>query len=224
MSSPGMPSREAVAAGQAVYSPRVLRVYDLAVHGVSNHLIWRCPTRHLQALYETHLAERHLDVGVGSGYFLDRARLPVARPRITLLDLNRDCLDFAARRIARYAPDCVQADVFAPLPAIGPFGSIGLLYLLHCLPGAIPDKAAVFDRLAAVAAPGAVVFGATLLQGDAPRSWAARRLMAAYNRRGVFSNAGDRFEDLAAALEARFVEVRLERRGCAALFSARLPG
>jgi len=218
------PTSEAVAAGQAVYSPRVLKVYDLVVHGVSNHLIWRCPTRHLQALYERHLGRRHLDVGVGSGYFLDRARLPVEAPEITLLDLNADCLAFASARIGRYRPRTVQADVFQPLPAAGPFDSIALMYLLHCLPGPIAEKATVFDRLAAVAAPGATVFGATLLQGNAPRGWAARRLMAAYNRRGVFSNEADSLEDLRAALESRFAEVTLERRGCAALFATRVRG
>lgn len=31
-----------VAAGQAVYTPRVLKIYDLLVHGVSNPWVWRC--------------------------------------------------------------------------------------------------------------------------------------------------------------------------------------
>ncbi len=214
------PDRAAVEAGQAVYSPRVLKIYDQVVHGISNHLLWRCPTGRLVAHYEAHLSERHLDVGVGSGFFLDRARFPVAEPAITLLDLNPDCLDFAAERIARYRPARVRADVFRPLPEIGPFRSIGLTYLLHCLPGTIPEKAVVFDRLAERAEPGACLFGTTLLQGDAPRSWAARRLMAAYNRRGVFSNEDDRYQDLEAALRARFARVEIERQGCAALFAA----
>lgn len=216
------PDQAAVQAGQAVYSDRVLKIYDLIVHGISNHLLWRCPTGSLTALYNRHASDQHLDVGVGSGYFLDRARFPSAQPDITLLDLNPSCLAFAAKRIQRYQPRTLQADVFQELPEIGPFRSIGLMYLLHCLPGAIPEKAIVFDRLAARAEPGARLFGATLLQGDAPRSWGARRLMATYNRRGVFSNEADSLPDLEAALTRRFTEVEIEQRGCAALFSARV--
>ncbi|MEQ8655374.1 MAG: class I SAM-dependent methyltransferase [Kiloniellales bacterium] len=217
-----VPEQAAIEAGQAVYSDRVLKIYDLVVHGLSNHLLWRCPTRRLTALYDRHVSDRHLDVGVGSGYFLDRARFPASEPKITLLDLNPSCLAFAAKRIQRYRPQTVQADVFQALPEIGPFRSIGLTYLLHCLPGRIAEKAIVFDHLAARAEPGARLFGATLLQGDAPRSWAARRLMATYNRKGVFSNAADRFQDLEAALTERFSDVETERVGCAALFSARV--
>ncbi len=216
------PDSAAVERGQAVYSDRVLRVYDLVVHGLSNHLLWRCPTGRLLALYNRHLSDAHLDVGVGSGYFLDKASFPGSQPAVTLLDLNPSCLAFAAKRIGRYRPKTVQADVFRPLPEIGPFRSIGLTYLLHCLPGSIAEKAIVFDHLAARAAPGATLFGATLLQGDAPRNWAARRLMASYNAKGIFSNENDRFQDLECALTDRFGEVEIERLGCAALFSARI--
>ncbi len=220
--APSHPSPEAVAAGQAVYSARVLKLYDLLVHGLSNHLIWRCPTKRLRQLYQRCVSERHLDVGVGSGYFLEHTRFPGAAPRVTLIDLNPACLDYAGRRLARLKPATLQADVFQPLPRCGPFASIGLTYLLHCLPGSIPEKARVLDNIGALGAPGAVLFGATLLQGDAPRSWIARRLMETYNRKGVFSNREDRFEDLESALKARFTEVTLERVGCAALFTARI--
>jgi trans-aconitate methyltransferase len=176
---------------------------------------------HLRALYDRHVAERHIDIGVGTGYFLDRARFPVPDPGIVLVDPNRACLDRAARRLARYRPETVEASAFDPLPVEGPFESAGLCYLLHCLPGTMAGKAAVFDRLAPLLAPGATVFGATILQGDAPRSRAARRLMAAYNARGTFSNAADTCEALKAELDARFAEVEIELIGCVALFAAR---
>jgi hypothetical protein len=68
--------------------------------------------------------------------------------------------------------------------------------------------------------PGAVVFGSTLLQGGVRRGWAARRLMALYNARGVFSNREDDLRSLERAL-AGFRDVTVEIVGCAALFSAR---
>jgi len=215
-------SRE-VEAGQAVYNPATLAAYDWFVLGYSNRLLWRCPTRHLRDLYARNVGASHLDIGVGTGYFLDHAPWPVADPKITLVDLNRYSLDAAAKRIARYAPLPVEANCLEPLPVKGRFDSIALCYLLHCLPGAIADKAAVFDHLLPHLAKDGVIFGATILQGDAPRSLPARALMNVYNNKGVFSNAEDTFQGLSRALETRFADVALRRIGAVALFEARRP-
>lgn len=58
-------------AGQAVYSSINLKLYDLIVLGISNRFIWRCPTRDILALYDTHVTDDHLDVGVGTGWYLE---------------------------------------------------------------------------------------------------------------------------------------------------------
>lgn len=215
-------TREQVEAGQAVYTPRTLAIYDLAVLGVSNRFIWNCPTARLEEHYNRHVSANHLDVGVGTGYFLDRCRFPAATPRVALMDLNSDTLAFAARRIARYRPEQYRRNVLEPIAfdAEG-FDSIGLNYLLHCLPGSIASKAVVFDHLRPLLKPGAVLFGSTLLHGGVPRSALARGLMAIYNRKGIFANRDDDLAGLQRALEQRFREVRVEVAGCAALFAAR---
>ena len=212
-----------VAAGQAVYTQGVLRAYDLIVLGVSNRFIWRCPTPRLLALYDQHVSGNHLDVGVGTGYFLDRCRFPSPAPRLALLDLNPNSLAFAAARVARYRPERYRHNVLAPLEAdIAPFDSVGVNYLLHCLPGSIDSKAVVFDHLRGVMNPGAVLFGATLLQDGVVRNGAAKRLMAFYNNKGIFSNRQDDLDSLRQALDRRFRAVSVEVVGCAALFSGRL--
>jgi SAM-dependent methyltransferase len=208
-----------VLAAQAVYTPFTLAGYDWFVLGVSNRYLWHCPTQTLQALYDRNVSARHLDIGVGTGFFLDRARFP-DKPAITLLDLNRACLGAAARRIARYAPATVQADVLKTLPPMGPFDSVGLCYLIHGLPGAIPAKAVVFDNLKASLAPGARVFGATIVCGDAPQNAAARLLLRLHNRRGIMANAADTAADLKKALEERFTSVKVDLVGTVALFEA----
>jgi len=207
--------------GHAVYTPAVLRTYDWLVHRISNRLLWRCPTRELRRLYDRNVSDAHVDIGVATGYFLDKAKWPVARPSITLIDLNQNCLDAASRRIRRYAPLTVLADVLKPLPAVGSFHSAGLCYLLHTIPGTIAEKAVAFDRLKPLLSPGASVFGATILQGSLPRSKAAQALMDLYNRKGIFSNARDTLEDLDAALRQRFRDVKVTVRGTVALFEAK---
>ena len=102
--------------------------------------------------------------GVGSGYFLDHCRFPAESPRVALLDLNANCLEMAAERIARYSPERYEANVLAPLePEAAKFDSIGLNYVLHCLPGKLAEKAAALSHLQTLLNPGGVLFGSTLL-------------------------------------------------------------
>ena len=213
---------EQVLAGQAVYTRRTLRAYDFMVLGVSNRLIWKCPTQRLVQHYNTHVTGNHLDVGVGTGYFLDTCRFPSPTPRVALMDLNQNTLDVASKRIARYKPETYRRNVLDPVQLdAASFDSIGINYLLHCVPGTIEAKAVAFDHLKALMEPGAVIFGSTLLQGGVPRSWLAKRLMDFYNKRGIFANQGDHLDGLTAELEGRFKDVSVQVVGCAALFSAR---
>ena len=212
---------EAVARGAAAYQARTLPFYDALVHGLSNRVAWRCPARDLLELYARHVSERHLDVGVGSGFFLDRCVFPAPQPRITLVDLSPAALEFTRRRIARYRPRVVLANALEPLALEdGPFRSIGAMYLIHCLPGSLPEKARVLSVLGAHLAQDGVLFGATILGAGVPHSAAARALLGLYNRTGVFGNAGDTLEQLEAALAARFERHEVRVQGCVALFSA----
>lgn len=215
-------SPEQVLAGQAIYTRRTLGAYDFVVHGVSNRFFWKCPTQRLVDHYNGHVSANHLDVGVGTGYFLDRCRFPSAKPRVALMDLNQSTLDFASKRIARYQPEIYRRSVLDPIQIDAPkFDSVGINYLLHCVPGNFRSKSAAFDHLKALLNPGAVLFGATLLHGGVARNWFAKRLMDIYNSKGIFSNREDHLDDLTAELTNRFDDVSVEVVGCAALFRGR---
>lgn len=212
-----------VEAGQAVYSRRVLFIYDVWVLGVSSRWIWRCPSGDLLAAYDRHVSGNHLDVGVGTGYFLDKCRFPTESPRVALMDLNRNSLRASARRIGRYAPTCYQRNVAEPVAFSDPkFDSIGMNYLLHCMPGDLAEKSVVFDHLSALLNPGGVIFGATLLSEGVQRNAVAKRLMRLYNDKGIFSNVADSLEDLEEALSSRFSESQIQVRGAVALFWGRV--
>jgi SAM-dependent methyltransferase len=217
-----MTMSRAVQEGQAVYTPFTLALgYDLVVLRLSNPLVWQCPTSRLLRLYDEQVSGNHLDVGVGTGYYLDRCRFPTVAPRVALMDLNQHSLAFAARRIARLKPETYRCNVLEPVPFDIPrFQTIGLTYLLHCIPGSMTEKAVAFDHLAPLLVPGGRVFGATLVQ-DGPRRAVARRLMSLYNRKGIFHNAADVTADLERALRQRFAESHITRVGCVALFWAR---
>jgi ubiquinone/menaquinone biosynthesis C-methylase UbiE len=125
-------SPEQVAAGQAIYTKRMLGIYDFLVLGLSNRLIWRCPTQRLVEHYNRHVTANHLDVGVGTGYFLDHCRFPSSTPRVALMDLNQNALDFTSHRIARCKPETWIRNVLEPISIdAAAFDSVGINYLLH---------------------------------------------------------------------------------------------
>ena len=197
-------------------------MYDLAILGYFTRVAWKCPKRRVLQHYDVHVSANHLDVGVGTGYFLDHCRYPESAPRVALMDLNTNCLDVAAERIARLHPEVYRANVLEPIKIeADPFDSIGLNYLLHCLPGDFTSKGAVFTHLGAHATHGAVVFGATLLHDGVPRNWMARTVMDRNNRHGIFSNERDSLDGLTSMLSSHLDDATVEVVGCVGLFSGR---
>jgi len=215
-----MADSAAIARAHAVYTPAALRVYDFVVHGLSNRLAWRCPTSRVVSLYEDNVSANHLEAGVGTGLFLDRAATGFRR--LVLADINEHCLDRAARRLARFRPQSAQVNLLEPLAFdLAPFDSVGLTYVLHCLPGSMEEKLVAVDHLKPLMTTGAVLFGATILGRGITPNPAARALLDLYNAKGVFNNRGDDLEGLRAGLKQRFASVEIEQRGLVALFRAR---
>jgi hypothetical protein len=214
------PDQTAIAKAHAIYTPAMLSIYDLLVHGLSNHVAWRCPTRRITDLYRANLSIDHLEAGVGTGYFLDKTS-DTRVNRLVLLDINRHCLERAARRLARFKPELHQVDLLAPIDlGLARVESVGLTYVLHCLPGGMSEKLVVIDHLRALMGKSAVLFGATILgRGIAPNR-AARALLDLYNDKGVFNNGDDDLTALRDGLRQRFDEVEVENEGCVALFRA----
>ncbi len=218
----GNPRRGDDGAGHAFYTRRTLQIYDALILGWFSRTAWRCPAGRIVDLHDRHVTGNHLDIGAGTGYFLDECRFPVPDPRVVLLDPNPSCLEWATSRLVRLRPTSVLANALEPFPEqVSGFESVSLTYLLHCLPGPMASKAIVLDHAAAALVPGGVIFGATLLHGGVRRNRYARSVMAFNNRRGIFSNRHDDLDTLAATLDDRFEDVTVEVIGCVATFSAR---
>ncbi|WP_140402956.1 class I SAM-dependent methyltransferase, partial [Escherichia coli] len=95
-----------------------------------------CPTKeHLLPHFLEHLGNNHLDIGVGTGFYL--THVPESS-LISLMDLNEASLNAASTRAGESKiKHKISHDVFEPYPAAlhGQFDSISMFYLLHCLPG-----------------------------------------------------------------------------------------
>lgn len=219
MDEPG----EEVRRGAAVYSKGVLGLYDLLVVHLSNTLVWRCHRNRIADIYDEHLGRRHLDVGPGTGWYLGNARLQ-SGAAITLMDLNTNSLASARARLADVTPRTVVGNVLDPLPdGLGPFDSIGINYVFHCVPGTWAEKGLAFGHLAERLTADGVLFGGTILGRGVRHNAAGRMLMTAYNDRGIFHNTEDDGEGLERVLRQHFADVTIDVVGTVALFSAREP-
>ena len=106
---------DAVAAGAAVHSRPFLSIYDLYVLGFSNTVVWQCPSHLILDFYNENVSRKHLDVGVGTGYFLDKCKFPIHDPIIALAGLNLNSLQATAKRLQRYEPTIHLRKVLEPL-------------------------------------------------------------------------------------------------------------
>lgn len=206
----------------AAYRPRSLRFYDWWFYEVLNPKVWDCPTGKLVKFYREHLSGNHLEAGAGTGYLLERA-LGEDQDRLVLLDINRDCLDYAASRLEFWRPDLFQENMLErmDLPGDG-FDSIAVNYVFHRLPGSLEQKAGLaLDHLAPHLNEGGTLFGTSILGIDVQRSRKARMLMKHFNRRGIFSNRNDSLGSMMEALSTRFKTFNVEVHGCVVLFWCR---
>lgn len=204
-----------------VFTQGMLRYYDWLLELTCNR-VWHCPIQRTLEHYKRQLSSNHLEVGVGTGYFLEHGLLPSSKPRLALLDLSPHCLERTATRLSRYAPEVYRANALAPIEiSVQRFDSIALNYVLHCMPGALPEKGVAFANLKPLLNPSGVLFGSTVLRHGVQCDLGARAFMRLYNARKVFCNLQDSLADLRHALETTFRNVQIEVIGCVAQFSGR---
>jgi SAM-dependent methyltransferase len=208
--------------GQSDYNELLLRLYDPLVLGPISRYVWRCPAELGVRMYREHIRPNHLDVGPGTGYFIDHAGLP-AGSRVTILDPNPNVLRHVTRRLRDLEVTAVEADVLKPLPVSGPFDSAGMNAVLHCLPGPLDRKAVAVANVVSVLAPDGTFFGATVLGRSAKHTRMGRAFLTAFNRRGAFDNLDDTEDGIAEILRRSFRQVTIETVGGLAIFAATGP-
>lgn len=212
-----------VAASVSIYTKFVLFFYDPLVMLFENRLVWKCPTGTILDFYNSHVSGKHLDVGVGTGYFLDRCRFPVENPVIHLADLSPHSLAKTAARIRRYRPVTHRWNILDPITFELPtFDSICVSNVLHCIPGSMPEKEPVFINLKKFLNPGGTLFGLTILGGMERVGFLYALFNRMYNRIAAFSNRNDSAAGLESIISKHFNEYEITVAGSVAFFSCRL--
>lgn len=222
------------APGIAMYGPLFLRFYDFWVLSFTNAFAWKCSTTGvLLPLFRSSIGQRHMDVGVGTGYFPANGIPGSACKEITLVDLNPNTLTMAEDRIRKstrgsgggVAVKTVVGDATQSLPIskTEKYDSVSLYFLLHCMPGPLEHKMRILSTVKNYLKPDGVLFGSTVLGREAPCNWIAQKLMNLYNRKGIFDNWDDNVAELKEGLERSYADVNIWTVGRVALFTAKGP-
>ena len=83
---------EKTTGGTEVYSQFVLKIYDWYVLWYNCRFLWECPAYYFLELYNQYVSANHLDIGVGTGYFLDKCKFPGTNIRLALMDSSANPL------------------------------------------------------------------------------------------------------------------------------------
>jgi len=206
---------------QEIYTKNTLNLYDFWVHYISNKYAWKCSRDKLLEHYNNSISNNHLDVGVGTGYLLNKSKFSIDNPRIGLMDLNENCLTKTSKVIERYNPTIYQRNILDEIEFKDEkYDSICLNYVLHCIPGSFKEKGIVFKNLKLLLNVNGTLFGTTILYQNVSRNLFSKILMKIYNYKGIFNNSLDNEIDLKNQLNKYFDNVEVHVEGCVALFKA----
>jgi len=214
---------DTIHAGARYYGALTLPLYDAAVLNIAVPYAWGVPLKVGREMYRRLTGARHLDIGVATGYFLRKALEDREQAQITLMDLNENATRYAAGKLERFDVTEAVGDALEPFPVDGPFDSIAMFHLLHCMPGTVVEKAVAFDHAIEVLAPGGVCFGASVTPAGQCLNPFGRLVLNGSNRTGALNNAQDDHDALRAEIEARFHNTKIELQGVMTLWEARDP-
>lgn len=230
------------------YTPFALSLYEFYVIRISLPLLWGCSAqKHLGPLFSKNFSNRHLDIGVGDGYFPTRAlkdagRMPESQ-HITLVDFSENSLAVTKRRILYHYPGvdvrCVLADAGKPFPDSlqnERFDSASLFLVMHHMPGPTHMKTRAITNAKNLLTKEGILTGCTVLGTDwektdqgykvlseRPSSRLASFMLGLYHKRGLFDNSQDDPNVIEKVLQNEFEDVETQVVSMMFVFRARKP-
>lgn len=219
---------EDVILGQAVYTPFFLNIYDIFVIRFSNKYFWRCHPYKTIELYNRNMSDNHLEIGVGTGYYL-KAGNRKNNTHFGLLDLNKNSLNKTEKELSNLGIDTIEAYCHNALEKFpftnAKYDSVAINYLLHCIPGSIKEKLdSIFNNIISSLEAGrkVTIFGSTIICDEDKHTKLSNAVMSFYQRKGIFHNQLDTYADLQSSLNSYSKDFSVELTGCVALFEVKI--
>ncbi|GKZ35685.1 hypothetical protein AbraIFM66950_006436 [Aspergillus brasiliensis] len=226
------PSQATPQENKQIYTPWRLFIYDIWVLGIVSTFAWGCRiSKYLIPLFRLNIGKNHLDIGAGTGYYLNHARIP-GDTKLTIADNEPHALNVALARCTHPSTQThgIVTDILQPFPFPTPkkeeekFDSISMYYLLHCLPVPVASKCKIFTHLKKYMTADGVIHGANVLgKGVRKDNWFAAMIRRGCLKHGVFHNEQDNAWEFERALRENFREVETWVVGSVFVFRAKGP-
>lgn len=206
--------------GQKVYSKLVLKLYNFIVLFFNNTFLWKCKTSNLLELYKDNVSKNHLDIGVGSGFYLNKVADKLEK--VTLMDLNPNCLDYVKRILKDKDVFTYKVDILEDVSNEfnSQFDSISCNYLIHCLPDN-GNKQMVFKNIAKMLKPDGVAFGSTIINDY--DSKLAIKVANKFNSKGIFDNKNDTYQVIESYIKKNFKKYSVKQIGSVCIYELHDP-
>lgn len=115
-----------------------LKFYDYLVNDINCTYAWRCHKSNIFENYKNNIKTNHLEIGPGTGYFLKKN---YNINKLYLMDINEDTLNFSKNNLSfNYEVKTINHNIFEDKLEIKDLDSVGLNYVLHCVPGKLEDN------------------------------------------------------------------------------------
>ncbi|AJI56648.1 methyltransferase small domain protein [Francisella philomiragia] len=201
--------------GQKVYSKLVLKLYNFVVLFFNNTFLWKCKTSQLLQLYKDNVSHNHLDIGVGSGYYLKNVKDRLSK--VALMDLNPNCLEYVKNVLKDKEVSTYQVDILKDVAEefYAKYESISCNYLIHCLPDN-GNKEKVFENIAKMLSKDGVAFGSTIINDYSSKL--AIKVANKFNAKGVFDNKNDTYESIEKYIKNNFAEYTIKQIGSVCVY------
>lgn len=203
-----------------IYSKSLLSFYDLYVFKCVSPIFFRCPSEKIIDFYLNNVSENHLEVGAGTGFLLKKCQNAEKIKHLSLLDLSENCLQATQKSIKPIKATVYKANILEALPLQNrKFKSIGLNFVLHCVPGNFKTKGMALLNLGNHLTEDGSIFGSTAIY-DSNQNIMAKLVMDAYNKSGIFNNIDDKKNELEDILLSDFNNVSVTQISNVIFFKA----
>ena len=167
-----------------------IRFYDYLVNDINCNYVWRCNKTNIFELYKSNLKSNHLEIGPGSGYFLYPQNHCKNIKKLKLMDINKSILNSSQENLTKYYNNIkiYHHNIFEQKINLPNVESVGINYVLHCVPGKLEDK---FDRLLNNLPSDINIFGSTVVNDKDKQTLISKTELLFLNKYGIFNNKLD---------------------------------
>tara|TARA_B100000161_G_C33521009_1_gene401099 strand:+ start:47 stop:673 length:627 start_codon:yes stop_codon:yes gene_type:complete len=193
-----------------------LKFYDYLVNDINCNYAWRCHKSNIFENYKNNIKKNHLEIGPGTGYFLKNN---YQINKLYIMDINDDTLSFTKKNLdSVYNIESINHNIFSDKLKIKDLNSVGLNYVLHCVPGRLEDN--VDNLINNLESNNKInFFGATVVSDKNLQNTLSSVELFFLNKYNIFNNELDTSENLINYLKYNQIKFHKKIVGNVLIFS-----